>query len=376
MQRNFCAATCRPLARRGLSAEASQLARRRGERRDSVNEATLRDRRLHMLRIESGDIAPSRETVAEIKRLGLGRQKGWQNPKNADRRRASIASGQNHKAVLIGHARSSTLADWAALNRECLPEVALLGHSNCGKSALVNALSGAPVRSGLASVSPRAGWTAELAFYRTRPHEAEAKRAGEAVAREGRRRRGGGGGAHGDGAAEQDAAAAAPRASGVLLVDTPGYGFAVGDRRQLDEWAELLAQYLGHAQRLELAVLLIDCTRGLCAEDRRVLGRLSAARVPVLPVLTKADLLPPADLACSHAIVTRQLADATAPPAEVAADADAPQTATLHAEGAAPRPLVAVHRPLMVSSHFYSGVRTLWRHIQQPHVLAPRETPR
>ena len=33
-------------------------------------------------------------------------------------------------------------SDWERINREALPEVALNGHSNCGKSALLNALSG------------------------------------------------------------------------------------------------------------------------------------------------------------------------------------------------------------------------------------------
>ena len=33
-----------------------------------------------------------------------------------------------------------------ALNREALPEVVLLGHANCGKSALLNALGAEPPR--------------------------------------------------------------------------------------------------------------------------------------------------------------------------------------------------------------------------------------
>jgi ribosome biogenesis GTPase A len=83
-----------------------------------------------------------------------------------------------------------------ALNREALPEVVLLGHANCGKSALLNALGAEPPRkSRLAEVrwrsrssdglslprppppptSPpcaphqvhsRAGWTAHLSFVR------------------------------------------------------------------------------------------------------------------------------------------------------------------------------------------------------------------
>jgi energy-coupling factor transporter ATP-binding protein EcfA2 len=40
------------------------------------------------------------------------------------------------------------------------------GHSNCGKSSLVNALTGLPPRKGPASVHQRAGWTDTLQFYK------------------------------------------------------------------------------------------------------------------------------------------------------------------------------------------------------------------
>ena len=37
---------------------------------------------------------------------------------------------------------------------------------------------------------------------------------------------------------------------GVILVDTPGYGFTVGDQRQLTLWGELIADYLNHSKQL------------------------------------------------------------------------------------------------------------------------------
>lgn len=39
------------------------------------------------------------------------------------------------------------------------------GHTNCGKSTLVNALSGIHPRRGPASTSDRAGWTDLVGFY-------------------------------------------------------------------------------------------------------------------------------------------------------------------------------------------------------------------
>ena len=49
--------------------------------------------------------------------------------------------------------------------RHMLPEVAFAGHSNCGKSSLINALSGMAPKRGVARVSDRAGWTDAIFFY-------------------------------------------------------------------------------------------------------------------------------------------------------------------------------------------------------------------
>ncbi len=318
------------LAHRLLASER-RLERRTDERVDSVDEATLLDRKLHRMHIQYEACASS--GVAELRRLGLGSLKTWHDGKSAEQRRKTALK---YRAVYLGAVRSSHEADWAALNRESLPEVAVFGHANCGKSAFINALSGAPAKTGLASVSTRAGWTSGLGFYRLESLDSEAQRAQAAVEAAG---------------ADGAASAGRERGGGIMLVDTPGYGFAVGTPRQMHEASALLADYLAKTRHLSLAVMLLDCTRGLCDADRRVLRTLQRTRAPVLPILTKADLLSPDDLARSRAIIVAQLAGVDASP-----------------RGGAAAPL---QQPLVVSSHFHAGIRQFWRHVMRLRTTPP-----
>jgi GTP-binding protein len=125
-----------------------------------------------------------------------------------------------------------------------LPQAALAGRSNVGKSSLVNALTG---RKSLARVSGRPGRTQQIHFYRAddRFH----------------------------------------------LVDLPGYGFAKAPPDARDAWARLLEWYLGQSRALAGVVLLLDARRGLTAADGPMLDMLAATGAPTLFVLTKIDKL-------------------------------------------------------------------------------------
>ncbi len=73
---------------------------------------------------------------------------------------------------------------------------------------------------------------------------------------------------------------------GIVFVDTPGLGSLA---------TAGAAQTLAYLPRCDLAVVLIDATSTLTREDVSTLQRLQQAAIPAMVVLSKADLLSPAD---------------------------------------------------------------------------------
>eukprot|EP00127_Corallochytrium_limacisporum_P006306 Clim_evm17s225 gene=Clim_evmTU17s225 len=126
-----------------------------------------------------------------------------------------------------------------------LPEFVFVGHTNAGKSSLLNALLfGAP----LARVSAKAGHTKMLNFYRV--------------------------------------------GGSLTICDAPGYGKG-GFRSQLDT----IGDYISFRKALKAAFLLVDASKGWQNFDEIMLSLLqSLHRVPYGVVLTKCDLLESEDL--------------------------------------------------------------------------------
>ncbi|EOD23144.1 GTP-binding protein [Emiliania huxleyi CCMP1516] len=294
--------------------ELKRRAKRRSERADSLSEQMREERVMHALRIANCE-GPDPAVLREIETLKLGRRKHWHDQKRASQLKARVARRHAFEAQEVGKTGGLALEDLDKGNRNGRPEVALLGHSNCGKSALLNALIGAKARRGPAEVDSRAGWTMRLHFYWARPR----------------------------GLLDE---AHAGSQQGLVLVDTPGYGHAVAGAKELRHWRDLIEAYVSSSPSLRLALLLVDCSRGLCAADGRVLRLLRKRRVPTFAVLTKCDLLPPAELARSHAIVSAQVDEALRNGA-----------APSRADAAPAVPL------LMLSSHFYSGIDGLWERL-------------
>ena len=237
--------------------------RRRGERKDSVPASLLDLRAAHREAMRGASTDP--EVAAAVRRLRLGRHRGFANPKTAARR--------------VGpDVRSELVASWWSMRRDDMPrarpgevEFALVGHSNCGKSALLNALAGVD---GLARVSARAGWTDAISWYRIvdemtameEEWEAEENEEGVVVVPP----ETDDDGECGSGEDEELATGELPPRGGVQLIDLPGYGAAVGaDRKQQDRWSSAAARLLdANRASLRRVFILVDAGAGLCDEVR------------------------------------------------------------------------------------------------------------
>ncbi len=136
----------------------------------------------------------------------------------------------------------------AAENRqfppENLPEVAVVGRSNVGKSSLINALTG---QSGLARTSRTPGRTRLINWFEI----------------DGR----------------------------FHLVDLPGYGYAEVSRDMRESWRPLIESYLAQRKSLAGVLLLIDVRRGVQDEELDFVPWLEARETPIVVALTKADKL-------------------------------------------------------------------------------------
>jgi GTP-binding protein len=163
-------------------------------------------------------------------------------------------------------------ADAQALPGATLPEVAFVGRSNVGKSSLINALTG---RKALARVSRSPGRTQQINFFAL-----------------GQR---------------------------LMLVDLPGYGFARVAKAKQHGWSLLAETYLRGRPSLRRALVLIDMRHGIKDLDRATFAALDAAAVSWQAVLTKADQVPPDEVAARLAETAAELAKTRAGHPEIIA---------------------------------------------------------
>ena len=151
----------------------------------------------------------------------------------------------------------------AELPQDGRAEVAFVGRSNVGKSSLINALTR---QKSLARVSVTPGRTRELNFF--------------TLGKDGQ----------------------------LLLVDTPGYGYARAAKAEVRGWTRLIRDYLKGRRELNRVFVLIDARHGLKENDREIMTLMDEAAVSYQGVLTKADKPKAEELATNEAKVAAELA--------------------------------------------------------------------
>lgn len=122
-------------------------------------------------------------------------------------------------------------------------EIAFAGHSNVGKSTLINKLMN---RKSLARVSSVPGKTATINFFGL---------------------------------------------ENLYLVDLPGYGYAKVAKSEKERWAGLIEGYLSSDRDLRLVFMLVDMRHKPTADDIDMINFLIDTETPFVIVLTKADKL-------------------------------------------------------------------------------------
>jgi len=152
-----------------------------------------------------------------------------------------------------------------------LPELALIGRSNVGKSSLLNALVGRRI----ARVSRTPGKTRALNVFRIDFGSGE-----WGVVRDGENR---------PAAAHRQVPLPTPHA--FYFLDLPGYGYAKATKTDRAAFQRLLVGCLDRA-RLAGVVWLLDIRRAPSEDDGAMQDLFAARQTRVLAALTKSDKLP------------------------------------------------------------------------------------
>lgn len=126
-----------------------------------------------------------------------------------------------------------------------LPEIALAGRSNVGKSSFINRMIN---RKGLARTSGKPGKTHTLNFYIIE---------------------------------EQ-----------FYFVDVPGYGYAKVSKTERAKWGQMLETYLTQRDTLKAVLSVVDLRHAPSSEDVQMYEFLKYYELPVIVVATKADKIP------------------------------------------------------------------------------------
>ncbi|MFC6348271.1 ribosome biogenesis GTP-binding protein YihA/YsxC [Vagococcus carniphilus] len=123
-----------------------------------------------------------------------------------------------------------------------LPEIALAGRSNVGKSSFINTLIN---RKSLARTSGKPGKTQTLNFYLIE--------------------------------------------EALHFVDVPGYGYAKVSKTERAKWGQMIETYLTQREQLKAVVSLVDMRHDPTEDDIQMYEFLKYYQIPVIVVATKSD---------------------------------------------------------------------------------------
>lgn len=142
-----------------------------------------------------------------------------------------------------------------------LPEIAMAGKSNVGKSSLINSLTR---NSKLARTSSAPGKTRLVNLYLI----------------------------------NED----------MFLVDLPGYGFAKAPKQEKEKWAAMIEGYLCQSPNLKHVFQLVDIRHAPTQEDQMMVEYLRHYNIPFSVIATKADKLSKAQRNRNIPVICRTLA--------------------------------------------------------------------
>lgn len=126
-----------------------------------------------------------------------------------------------------------------------LPEFALAGRSNVGKSSFINRMLN---RKGLARISSKPGKTQTLNFFLINEI--------------------------------------------LHFVDVPGYGYAKVSKTERAAWGKMIETYLTRREQLRAVVLIIDLRHPPTEDDIMMYDFLKHYEIPCIVIATKADKIP------------------------------------------------------------------------------------
>ena len=138
----------------------------------------------------------------------------------------------------------TSLASYGAFPGRGLPQIAIAGKSNVGKSSLINSLCRVK---GLAKTSGTPGKTRLINVFLINEN--------------------------------------------LHLIDLPGYGYAKVSKKQRDSWGDMMATYFDTAEPLRGLLQLVDIRHEPTRDDVQMVDYLREKGIPFQVVATKADKL-------------------------------------------------------------------------------------